>query len=133
MNYLHLQLVNHHYDNYNTKYFDQTLPQLDMAVYSPFSGKLGNGSFKNGKVSLFLKEIIFTCNDLLEDTILHEMIHIYDNFNGRYSDPHGQHFIDKANEIANKLQYPIAELGISAERWPDRDYEMICPHLIRKI
>ncbi len=110
-----LPYIRTRFEEYNRLYFEESLPLLPIR-YANAKGYLGRVSFKrvlqpdgtrrNTDFALYINARIDLPEEVVEDTILHEMIHYYIGYHQlRDTSPHGKLFranMERINRMGNR-------------------------------
>ena len=115
----------------NVEIFNDELPKA-LIISLHYSDRMARVLLFNNTVLLAISPPLLNCSDCLKDTMIHEMIHVWMNLNNISGDPHGQSFVDKANELAVKFNLPEATVK-NAEEWFVRQDNHECPVRYLKI
>ena len=92
------------YDRYNKEFFGGKLPNVDLYVAPSMTGAvaIAKGS-SDGKKPMFiamsLKHLKNSSEEAIHGILLHEMVHVHDYSQGRFTEGHGKIFTTKLNKI----------------------------------
>ena len=98
-----------HFNLFNEKYFNNSLPVVDIKYCNSKSyvGIFNPNKNKNGRFTIKISQYYELPIIEIENTLIHEMIHLWQWVNN-YRDVHGSSFIKKMNEINSIGNHNIA-------------------------